>query len=226
MENSSAVFDRLIFAVVGRNSGELLVGAAKESGARGGTIIPCRTISDNSLLQFLGIGESDQDVVLILTDSSSLDGIMEKIKDAARAEKKLSGFAAVTDVSTFMKYIVEDKKMEIIQTGENRMDGQTSHEMIAVIVNSGFADDVMMAARKAGAHGGTVLNARGTGKQEDVKFFGISIVPEKEILLIVSEKDKSKAILDAIKALDCFSTPGSGICFSTDVDKFTILGRK
>ena len=106
------------------------------------------------------------------------------------------------------------------------MNKETSHEMIFIIVNSGFADDVMTAARKAGAHGGTVLNARGTGKQEDVKFFGITIVPEKEILLIITEKEKSAAILDAIKALDCFATPGSGIVFSSDVDNFTILGKK
>ena len=52
------------------------------------------------------------------------------------------------------------------------------------------------------------------------------IVPEKEILLIIAEKEKSAAILDTIRALDCFSTPGSGICFCSDVDNFTILGKK
>ncbi len=218
--------NKLIFALVGRNSGENLVSAAKKAGAWGGTIIPCRSISDNAVLQFFGIGESDQDVVLIVTEGRSLDPILDAMRQAALEDKKLSGFAAVTQVSTIMKYMAENNRMEITDIGENTMDRDTSHEMILVIVNSGFADDVMAAARKAGAHGGTVLNARGTGKQEDVKFFGITIVPEKEILMIIAEKDKSAAILDAIKSLDCFAVPGSGICFSTDVDNFTILGKK
>ena len=218
--------NKMIYALVGRNSGELLVDAAKRAGARGGTIIPCRSISDNAVLQFFGIGESDQDAVIIITESQNLKPILDAMQDAAQEDRRLAGFFAVTEVNSVMKFMVENNRMEYFKTGENTMDKQTSHEMIFVIVNSGFADDVMAAARKAGAHGGTVLNARGTGKQEDVKFFGITIVPEKEILLIIAEKEKSAAILDTIRALDCFSTPGSGICFSSDVDNFTILGKK
>ena len=218
--------NKMIYALVGRNSGELLVNAAKRAGARGGTIIPCRSISDNAVLQFFGLGESDQDAVIIITESQNLKPILDSMQEAALEDKRLSGFAAVTGVGSVMKFMTESNRMEFFKTGEKTMNKETSHEMIFVIVNSGFADDVMAAARNAGAHGGTVLNARGTGKQEDVKFFGITIVPEKEILLIITEKEKSAAILDAVKALDCFSTPGSGIVFSSDVDNFTILGKK
>ena len=218
--------NKMIYALVGRNSGELLVDAAKRAGARGGTIIPCRSISDNAVLQFFGLGESDQDAVIIVTEGEKLKPILDAMQNAAHEDKRLCGFAAVTGVSSVMKFMAENNRMEYYKTGEQEMDRKTSHEMIFVIVNSGFADDVMAAARKAGAHGGTVLNARGTGKQEDVKFFGITIVPEKEILMIIAEKEKSAAILEAVRALDCFATPGSGIVFSSDVDNFTILGKK
>ena len=218
--------NKMIYALVGRNSGELLVNAAKGAGARGGTIIPCRSISDNAVLQFFGLGESDQDAVIIVTEGENLKPILDAMQNAAHEDKRLCGFAAVTGVSSVMKFMAENNRMEYYKTGEQEMDRKTSHEMIFVIVNSGFADDVMAAARKAGAHGGTMLNARGTGKQEDVKFFGITIVPEKEILMIIAEKEKSAAIMDAVRALDCFATPGSGIVFSSDVDNFTILGKK
>lgn len=218
--------NKMIYALVGRSSGELLVTAAKRAGARGGTIIPCRSISGNAILQFFSIGESDQDAVIIVTEEQKLKPILEAMQSVALVDKRLSGFIAVASVSSVMKFTADRKRMEYFKTGEQTMNKETSHEMIFVIVNSGFADDVMAAARKAGANGGTVLNARGTGKQEDIKFFGITIVPEKEILLIVSEKDKSAAILDAIKALDCFATPGSGIVFTSDVDNFTTLGKK
>ncbi len=217
---------KMIYALVGRSSGELLVTAAKKAGARGGTIIPCRSISGNAVLQFFGIGERDRDAVIIVTDDQTLKPILDAMQSVALVTKRLSGFIAVTSVSSVMKFTADRKRMEYFKTGEQTMNKETSHEMIFVIVNSGFADDVMAAARNAGANGGTILNARGTGKQEDMKFFGITIVPEKEILMIVTAKEKSAAILDAIKALDCFATPGSGVVFTSDVDNFTILGKK
>ncbi len=61
---------------------------------------------------------------------------------------------------------------------------ESGYTLITVIVNSGYAEAVMAAARSGGASGGSILNARGTGTEEDVKFFGITLVPEKEMLLI------------------------------------------
>ncbi|MCQ2604263.1 MAG: P-II family nitrogen regulator [Spirochaetia bacterium] len=221
------MFDRMIFAIVGRNIGEKVVSAVKKAGARGGTIVPARTSSSNGLLQILGLGEIDQDIVIILVENKELDNILGAISAAADSGRKVTGCAVVMNVSSVMKCMITDNgnRVENIKTGDDAMNAQSTHEMISVIVNSGFADDVMIAARKAGASGGTILNARGTGTQEDVKFFGITIVPEKEILLIITEKGKTQGILDAIKGLSCFSTPGVGICFCTDVDKFTVLGN-
>ena len=100
-----------------------------------------------------------------------------------------------------------------------------SHELISVIVNAGYAEDIMHAARKAGATGGTIINARGTGKEEDVKFFGITIVPEKDFLLILAAKDQAQAILEAIRATPCLSEPGMGIAFCSNVECFVPLGK-
>ena len=103
---------------------------------------------------------------------------------------------------------------------------ETTHELITVILNRGYADDAMAAARKAGAGGGTVINARGTAREDDEKFFGVHIVPEKEMLLIVVGKEKKDTVLEAIRTLPCLKEPGSGITFSQSADSFTILGRK
>ncbi len=110
--------NKMIYALVGRNSGELLVNAAKGAGARGGTIIPCRSISDNSVLQFFGLGESDQDAVIIVTESQNLNPILDAVQNAALEDKRLSGFAAVTGVSSVMKFMAESNGMEYFKTGE------------------------------------------------------------------------------------------------------------
>lgn len=73
------------------------------------------------------------------------------------------------------------------------MENQRQYDLIMTIVNRGFADQVVDAARAAGAHGGTVLYARGTGIHEIEKFFAISIQPEKEVVLnLVKHEDTQK----------------------------------
>lgn len=101
----------------------------------------------------------------------------------------------------------------------------TDSTLITCIATHGHADDIMSVARQAGAGGGTVLGARGTGTEDDVKFFGISLVPQKEVLLIVAENDRVQAIMDAVCGMSIFNEPGSGIVYTTPVGRFCILGR-
>lgn len=96
-------------------------------------------------------------------------------------------------------------------------------KMITIIVNTGYADDIMDAARKAGASGGTITHARGTGTAEDAKFFGVTIVPEKEMIMILCESGKTQKIMDAITSLKCLDEPGIGIIYTQDVTDFRNL---
>ena len=89
-------------------------------------------------------------------------------------------------------------------------------KMITIIVNT----------RKAGASGGTVTHARGTGTADDVKFLGVEIVPEKEMILILSEAEKTDKIVNAISSLKCLDEPGIGIIYTQDVTDFRNLDPK
>ncbi|HCG63302.1 MAG: transcriptional regulator [Spirochaetae bacterium HGW-Spirochaetae-4] len=100
------------------------------------------------------------------------------------------------------------------------------HTLITCIVNKGAADEVMDAAREAGATGGTILAARGTGKEEDVKFFGVQLVPEKEMLMVLVGAGLTGKVLEAIRAVPCLAEPGAGIAFCIDVERFMTLGGK
>ena len=91
-------------------------------------------------------------------------------------------------------------------------------ELVFCIVNSGFADTVMSAARECGARGGTVINARGTAKEETEKLFNISIHPEKEIVIILVSIDIKEKILHAIYKECGLGSEGQGIAFTVPVD--------
>ncbi len=91
------------------------------------------------------------------------------------------------------------------------------HEVIFAIVNSGFAEDVMDVARREGVRGGTILNARGVAREEAAAFFGIAIHAEKEILMMVVEKDIRDKVLNAIYKEMGMDKPAHGIAFSLPV---------
>ncbi len=92
------------------------------------------------------------------------------------------------------------------------------YEMIVCIVNTGFSDAVMDAARKYGARGGTVLHARGTANPEAENFFKITIQPEKEVVMILVASDIKDDILHAIYKEVGLNSPGQGIAFTLPVD--------
>ena len=92
------------------------------------------------------------------------------------------------------------------------------HEAIFCIVNSGYSEVVMNSAKKLGAKGGTVINARGTASKDAETFFGISIQPEKEIVMIIVPASKKEGILHALYTDAGLDKEGQGIAFSLPVD--------
>lgn len=210
-----------IISVVPHNSGELVTNAAKSVGASGGTIIMGKGTSKNGFVQLLGFGETSKDIIYILVQDDLCNKVLEKIKSVFSEKKSHFGVLFTLDVDSFVK----SGKKEILKSGEKIMETEKTYEMINVIVNKGYAEDAMDVARKAGAGGGTIINARGTAKKGDATFFGVEIVPEKEMLMIIVPTEKKDDIIKAIYSLKCFEKAGSGIVFSNPASNFTLLGK-
>ena len=91
------------------------------------------------------------------------------------------------------------------------------YDLIMVVVNRGFSDYVVETAREAGATGATIINARGTSIHETQKFLGLNIQPEKELILILVNKDERNKIMTEICAAANLNKEGKGLCFSLPV---------
>lgn len=100
-----------------------------------------------------------------------------------------------------------------------------NHEVIFAIVNAGFAEEAMEVAKKKGARGGTILNARGVAKEKEAAFFGITIHAEKEILMLVVEKNIRDTILNALYEEMGMDKKAQGIAFSLPVSDTAGLVR-
>ena len=176
-------------------------------------------ISSSGLADALGLGAKTKDIVLILVEQENKEKIFSAVQEACENEKKDFGYLCALESDTMVKAgIIKGKEGDAMSEGKQTL--------ISVILNKGYADDAMAAARKAGAGGGTVINARGTAREDDAKFFGMHIVPEKEMLMIIVDSEKKDSVLDAVKNLACLQEPGSGIVFCSTVNSFSTLGKK
>ena len=99
------------------------------------------------------------------------------------------------------------------------------YEMILCVVNEGFSDEVMDAAREAGARGGTVIHARGTANKEAESFFHITIQPDKDVVMMIVPADIKDKVLHAIYQSAGLKSEGQGIAFSLAVDQAVGLNK-
>ncbi len=213
---------KLLISNVPHGKGEKLTRAAMESGCRGGTVLLGRGLAKSNFSAILGLGETSRDMIMMVVEDEVKDSVKTAIIQAAQKEKKGFGELFSIDVDSVLKAgVIKEKSSD---SPEEKMN--TESTVITAIVNKGYADDVMAAARYAGAGGGTVVNARGTARENDERFFGMHIVPEKEMLIIVVPSDKKDAVMKAIKELKCLKEPGMGIAYSSPAEDFSLLGRK
>lgn len=215
---------RMMTAIVPRGAGEKVTRAAVAAGAGGGTVMLGRGTAPGAIMQFLGLGERAKDIVINLVEEAKAGAVREAVLAAAE-KARARGIAFATDVETFARSGEKGKtewreakmKSEVVEGGAGRL-------AVVAIVNRDYADDALAAARKAGAGGGTVLQARGTASEDDAAFFGVRLVPEKDVLVIVAEAEKADGIVEAIRSAPCFAEKGSGIVFAVRADAFVPLG--
>ena len=92
-----------------------------------------------------------------------------------------------------------------------------NHEVIFAIVNAGYAADVMDVAREQGVRGGTIINGRGVARENEAAFFGITIQAEKELLMMVVEKEIRDQVLHALYSQMGMHKKAQGIVFALPV---------
>ncbi|MFA7671873.1 MAG: P-II family nitrogen regulator [Sphaerochaetaceae bacterium] len=224
MSNILPVDGKLLLSIVRGGLGEDLVKNLKENGSSGSTIVLARGVIENPLLHALSLDDAEKEIVFTLVSDNQLKDLLETLSGYKAHKRHSCGLSMVIDIHSILRHDTHVESKDFKDERSNTMD--SPHTLITCIVNKGLADEVMDAARKAGATGGTIVGARGTGKEEDVKFFGIQLVPEKEMLLILVGSGLTGIVLETISKLPCLAQPGSGIAYCTDVERFMVLGGK
>lgn len=100
-----------------------------------------------------------------------------------------------------------------------------NHEVIFTIVNSGYAEEAMRVAREQGVRGGTILGARGVVNEDAAAFFGITLHADKEILMMVVDKEIRDNVLNALYKEMGLGKKSQGIVFSLPVSDVAGLAK-
>lgn len=109
--------------------------------------------------------------------------------------------------------MAEEKKVV-----EEQPKQELKFEVIYAILNAGFADQAMVAAREVGAKGGTIIHARGSSNIGVDKKYGLTMTPDKEVLMILATTDEKDKIINAIYTASIKENNHKGIVFSLPVE--------
>jgi nitrogen regulatory protein PII len=218
---------KVVISVVSAGYADALVKKTRQAGAGGATILLGKGETHSAFIRALGLGETEKEIVITLLEDKDVESVCQAILAFKESKRLYCGESYLIDVDQVLRHISSPLSQDTtVQTTKRRNTMSSPHTLITVIVNKGNATEVMDAARKAGATGGTVMHGRGTGKEEDVKFFGVQLVPEKEILLVLVGSGQTGEVLEAIRTVPSLAQPGSGIAFCIDVERFMVMGGK
>jgi nitrogen regulatory protein PII len=188
---------------------------AKKYGAKSSTVSIGRGAVHSRLLEFLGIYDVRKEIVNIIIEDTLSAGAVRGISGDMQFEKPHHGIAFTCPISAFIGG--KDNTEENISKIDEVKNGL--YKIIYVVVDKGKAEEVIEAASKAGAKGGTIINARGAGVHETQKLFSIEIEPEKEEVFIIAKNEKKDDIIESIKTGLKIDEPGNGIIFVMDINE-------
>ena len=169
----------------------------------------------------MGLSDIRKEIVLMVSNKKMTRCTLERLDNKFKFEKPNHGIAFTTGVSE----VVGSARCKATEADSEEGGEEAMHCAITVVVNKGKAEDVIDAATAAGSRGGTIINARGSGIHETSKLFFMDIEPEKEIVMILSEKKDAEAIISSIRQKLDIEKAGKGIIFVQEVSKVYGLAK-
>jgi len=218
---------KLVFFIVDWHRANIVSDVCAEEKVRFHFTTIGKGTANSDILDLLGIGSTEKAVIICIEQEVGVLTLMKEVRKKLKSYGPGAGIAFTVPLSAindpvlliFKQSILKNEKIASANAGEGvNMSEKFSHDLIMCIVNHGNSDELMNTARAAGAIGGTVLNARGTAHQGAVKFFGVSVQAEKEMIFILTEREKKIAIMQAICETHGLNTDAQGIVLSMPVD--------
>ncbi len=178
-----------------------------------------RGLASSEVLDYLGLEDAVKAVAVSVVTDSVWAALKKGLEQELRIDIPGSGIVFTVPMGS----IGGKRQLLFLTAGQNYEKGEesvlkgTDHELVIVITNQGYTELVMDAARDAGAAGGTMLHAKGVGMKYAEKFLGVSLVAEKELILMVVKTEKKNEIMKAVMDEAGLESRARSVVFSLPV---------
>lgn len=175
--------------------------------------------ANSEILDLFGLESSEKAILFNVITDEKWNEIKTRLKKEIHIDILGIGISFIVPLAS----IGGKRELMFLLAGQNYEKGDesvlkdTNHEMLLVIANQGYSDHIMDAARNAGAGGGTVIHAKGSGMEKAEHFLGISLAAEKELIFIVTKTVQKNMIMQAIMKECGMKSKAKAIVFSIPV---------
>lgn len=227
-ESSNQVAPKLVTAIIDRVNTPALEALLQEKHVHMQYMFNAKGTARSSVLRSLGLSGSDKTVCICIEPQVIAVPLITSISDRMELFRKGNGIAfhvPISGVSMAVAKLFDSEKEIMYERLEHWMEtnyeqgvSEVKYSLVLSVINQGYSDALIEAAHSVGIPGGTIINARHANIEQAVKFFGVSLQSEKEIVLIVVKNNEKKALMQAITKVCGISTPANGVVISLPVE--------
>ncbi len=209
----------MMTTIANRNMLPRFLGFYQEQGVNINLITLGRGTAASEVMDYFGLESAEKAVLFGVVTDQVWRTLKKGLQNRLRIDVPGTGIAFTVPLASIgggreLKFLTEYQNFV---KGEETTLKDTTHELLVVIANQGYSNLIMEAAKGAGAGGGTVIHARGTGMERAESFFGVSLASEKEIIFIVSRTGLRSEIMKAIMKEAGMDSKAKSIIFSLPV---------
>lgn len=207
----------LLTLIIDHQKEEIIIDFLNKEGTRFKNIIHGIGTASDSALEYFGLDEVRKSIILTILPYEMSKKVLKNLKKNKKIKinEPGNGIAFTIPLTSGAQYMVD--RYKDIEMEETKMEPANQH-LIITIANEGSAETIMSAAKKAGATGGTTISGRGLEPNQIIKFLGLALEPEKDVVLILAPDSKKTAIMNKIVEKCGSHTDQAGLCFSLPVD--------
>lgn len=223
---------KMVFFIVDWQQSHVITDVCDEEHVRFHFICKGKGTASSEVLDLLGVGASDKAVIICVEQEILIPVVLKEVRRKLGFYRPGAGIAftiPLSGINTPLLRVFKEsikKNTKLTFEGEETMAAKNKSEkpegihndLIFAVINHGYSDDFMIAAREAGARGGTVISSRGLTHKGPTRFFGVSVQEEKEIVLILTGSDTKVSIMEKVSEQFGLTTQAEGLVFSLPVD--------
>ncbi len=209
----------MMVTITNRNIGPKMLSFYKENELAVNLNMLGAGTANSDMLDYFGLEATEKAVMFAVVTREMWRKLKRGLQKKMHIDVPGTGIAFIIPFSSIggkkaLQFLTDRQDFE---KEEESILKETEYELIVVILNQGYSNLVMDAAREKGAGGGTVIHAKGTGMEKAEQFLGVSIAAEKEMIFIVTKSKGKNAIMKAIMEKAGMDSKARSIVFSLPV---------